>query len=152
MLLLHWSQVSLLGAFFWGMQTVSGCWGPDLENGVGPEAIPSAIHEVLLSLRSTCNKVHCLGERALISSSFVAVFWWFLPSNATKMLYNIRYRCFFLSQGNWWTKYLVNPKIRRPKPYLLMFTSLVILDGFHQLIWLRSDVVDSYFIHCHIFM
>ena len=31
------------------------------------------------------------------------------------MLYNIRYWWFFLSQGNRWTKYLVHPKIRRPK-------------------------------------
>ena len=37
------------------------------------------------------------------------------------MLYNIRYWWFFLSQGNWWTKYLEHPKIRKLKPCLLMF-------------------------------
>ena len=50
------------------------------------------------------------------------------------MLYNICYWWFFLSQGNQWTKYLVYPKIRRPKPCLLMFASLVTLDDFHLLL------------------
>ena len=73
------------------MQTASSRWGPDLENRVGAEAIRSAIHVVLPSLRSTCDTVYCLGERALFSSSFVADFGRFLPSNASIMLYNIRY-------------------------------------------------------------
>ena len=55
----------------------------------------------------------------------------FLPSNSPIMLYNIRIWCFFLSQGNWWTKYLMHPKIRRPKHCLLMFASSVTLNGFH---------------------
>ena len=38
------------------------------------------------------------------------------------------------SQGNWWTKHLVHPKIWRPKPCQLMFASLVTLDGFHLLL------------------
>ena len=72
------------------------------------------------------------------------------------MPYNIRYWWFFFSQGNRWTKYLVYPKIRNRKPFLLKFASLVALDGFHLLlswqpIWLRSEVVDPCFIHCHIF-
>ena len=50
------------------------------------------------------------------------------------MLYNILYWWFFFSQGNWWTKYLTHPKIWRPKPWLLMFASLVALDGFHLLL------------------
>ena len=39
------------------------------------------------------------------------------------MLYNIHYWWFFLSQSNRWTKYLVHPKIWRPKPHQLMFAS-----------------------------
>ena len=50
------------------------------------------------------------------------------------MIYNICYWWFFLSQGNRWTKYLAYPKIWRPKPSLLMFASLVTLDGFHLLL------------------
>ena len=38
---------------FWGLQIASSRWGPDLENRVGAEAIRSAIHEVLPTLRST---------------------------------------------------------------------------------------------------
>ena len=45
------------------------------------------------------------------------------------MLYNICYWWFILSQGNRWTKRLAHPKIRRSKPCLLMFASLVVLDG-----------------------
>ena len=132
--LLHWCQISFPGAFFWDFQTVSSHWEPDLENRVGAEAIQSAIHIALSLLRSTCDTVHYLGERELFSSSFVAIFWWFLPSNSPIMLYNIRYWWFFLSQGNIWTKYLVHPKIWCPKPFLLMFVSLVTLDGFHLLL------------------
>ena len=50
------------------------------------------------------------------------------------MLYYIHYWWFFLSQGNQWTKYLVHPKIWRPKPCLLVFASLVTLNGFHLLL------------------
>ena len=135
--LLHWSQIILLRSASSQLSL-----GPDLENRVGAEAIRSAILVVLPSLRSTCDTVHCLDERALVSSSFLTVFWRFLPSNAPIMLYNIRYWTFFLSQGNWWTKYLALPKIRRPKPCLLMFASLVTLDGFHLLLstQLTADV------------
>ena len=68
------SQISFPGPFFWGLYLASRRLGPDLENRVVVEAIRTAIHVVLPSLRSTCNTVHCLGERALFSSSFVAVF------------------------------------------------------------------------------
>ena len=61
----------------------------------------------------------------------MAVFWWFLPSNAPLILYNIRCWWLFLSQSNRWTKYLAYPKIQRPTPSLLMFVSL---DSFHQLL------------------
>ena len=90
--------------------------------------------------------MHCLGERALFSSSYLVIFWRFLPSNAPIMLYNICYWCFFLSQGNLWTKYLVHPKIWRPKPCLLMFASLVTLDGFHLLlsIQLTADLTPDW--------
>ena len=65
---------------------------------------------------------------------FCGRFWQFLPSNASIMLYNICYWWFFLSQGNQWTKYLAHSKIRKPKACLLMFASLVTLDGFHLLL------------------
>ena len=35
--LLHWSQISFPGAFFWGLQTVNSHWRPDLENRMGVE-------------------------------------------------------------------------------------------------------------------
>ena len=130
--LLHLSQISFPGAFFW--QTASSCWGPDLENKLGVEAIQSVFHVVLPSLQLICDMVHCLAERALFSSSFVDVFWWFLPLNAPIMLYDICHWWFFLSEGNRWTKYLAHPKIRRLKHCLLMFASLVALDGFHLLL------------------
>ena len=132
-LLCHWSQISFPGAFFWHLQTASSCQGPNLENRVNVEAIQSAIHIVLPLLWSTCDMVHCLGERALFSSSFVAIFRRFLPSNAPIMLYNNCYWWLLLSQGNRWTKYLAHPKIWRLKPCLLMFASLVTLDSFYLL-------------------
>ena len=107
--LLHWSQISL-EYFFWGLQTASSCWGSDLENRVGVEAIQNAIHVVLPPLQSTCDMVYCLGKRALITGSFLDDFWQFIASNASIMLLNICYWWFFLSQGNWWTKYLAHPK------------------------------------------
>ena len=67
-------------------------------------------------------------------SSFVVVFRRFLPSNVPIMLNYIHYCWFFLSQGNRWTKYLVHTKIRKPKLCLLMFASLVALDGSHRLL------------------
>ena len=67
------------------------------------------------------------------SSLFVAVFWQFLPSNAPIMLYNICYWWFFLFQSNRWIKYLAY-KIQWSKPCLLMFASLIALDGFHLLL------------------
>ena len=134
MSLCHWSQSSFPRVFFWGLQTNSSRWWPDLENSVCAEAIRSAIHVVLPLLRSTCDMVHCLSERAHFSSSFVAFFWKFLPSNTPIMLFNIHYWWFSLSQGNRWTKYLAHPKIWRPKPCLLMFVSFVVLDGFHLLL------------------
>ena len=88
----------------------------------------------MLLLQLTCDTVHCLGERALFSSTFVTVFWWFIPTNAQIMLYNICSWWFFLSQGNQWSKYLAHPKIQRPKPCLLMFASLVTMDSFHLLL------------------
>ena len=132
--LLHWSQISFPGAFFWGLQTASSCWEPDLENRVCVEAILSAIHIVLPSLRWICDMVHCFGGRALFTSSFMADFLQFLLSNTPIMLYDICYWWFFLSQGNWWTKYLVHLKIWRFKPCLLMFASLVVLIGFYLLL------------------
>ena len=95
--LLHWSQISFRGAFFWGLQTASCSLGPGLKNWVGAELIRSAIHVVLPSLRSTCSMVHCLVERVLFSSSFLADYWRFLPSNTPVMLYDIRYWWFSLS-------------------------------------------------------
>ena len=71
--LLHWSQISFLEAFFRGLLTASSCWGPDLENRVGAEAIQSAIHVLLPLLQSTCDALYCLGERVLFSL-FVVVF------------------------------------------------------------------------------
>ena len=50
------------------------------------------------------------------------------------MLYNIRYWWFLLSKGNQSTTYHAHPKIRRPKPCLLIFASLVALGGFHLLL------------------
>ena len=133
-LLLHWSQISFPGAFFWGLQTASSHWGQIWRIGWVWKQFKVQIHVVLPSLRSTCNTVHCLGERALFPSLFEAIFWWFLSSNAPIMLYNISYWWFFLSQGNSRTKYLVHPKIQRTKSCLLMFASLVTLDDFHLLL------------------
>ena len=57
---------------------------------------------------------------------------------------------FFLPQGSRWTKYVAHPKIRRPKPCLLMFASLVTVSWL--LIWILSEVVDPCFNHYHKFM
>ena len=72
--LLHWSQICFPRAFFWALPIASNCWGPDLENRVGAEPIQSAIHVVLPLLQLICDMVHCLSERTLFSSSFVAIF------------------------------------------------------------------------------
>ena len=132
--LLHWSQISFPGAFFWGLQTASNHWGPEVENRVGVKKQFELQFIVLPSLWSICDTVHCLSERACFPSSFVAIFKQFLPSNAPIMLYNICYWWFFFTQGNRWTKYLAHPKIRRPKPCLLMFASLIALNSFHLLL------------------
>ena len=131
----HWTQIYLPRAFFWCLQTASSHWEPDPANRRGSEAIRRAIHVVLSSLRSTGSTVHCLGERVLFSITSVAVFGRFLLSNAPIMQFTIRYWCFFLSKGYWWTKCLAHPKIRRPKPCLLISTSLITLDGFGLLLF-----------------
>ena len=112
--LFHWSQISFPWAFFWGLQTARSHREPDLENRVGVKPIQIVIHVVLPLLWSICDMVHCLGERALPFSSFLAIFWWFLPSNVPIMLYNICYWWFFLCQCNQWIKYLAHPKIQMP--------------------------------------
>ena len=72
------------------------------------------------------------------------------------MLY-IRYWWFFLSQGNRWTKYLAHPKRNggqnlaywclRLWSLWTAFTCCCLLSW--QPILLRSELVDSCFIHCH---
>ena len=150
--LLHWNKISFSQAFFWGQQTASSCWGPDLENRVGTEAIQSAIHVVLLSLWLTCNTVRCFGERARFSS-FVAVFWRSLLSNAPVMPYDICFCWFFLSQDNRWTKYGgQNPACWCLHLWSLwmVFTCCCSLSWLP--IWFRSEVVDPCFMNFHIFM
>ena len=112
---------------------------------VDGEAIQSAIRAMPL-LRSTCKTVHCLGERALFSSSFGVVSSEFLSPNVPITPYNIRYWGLFLSQGNRWIKYRAHPKIRRPKPYQLTFAFLVTLIGFHPLLstQLTADLTLEY--------
>ena len=61
----------------------------------------------------------------------MTVFWRFLISNKPIILYNNCYWWFFLSQGNWWSKYFAHPEIQRPKPCLLMLASCVTLDSFY---------------------
>ena len=124
--LLHWSQISFLGAFLWDLQTASSCWGLDLENRVGAEAIWSPIHVVLSWLWYSALSWWKSTFFFFICGRFFAI----SSSNTPIMLYNICYWWLFFSQGNWWTKYLVHPKIWRPKPCLLMFASLVALNGF----------------------
>ena len=53
------------GAFCIGLQTVNSRWEPDPENMMDEEAIQNAIRPILPFLRSTCDTLHCLGERAL---------------------------------------------------------------------------------------
>ena len=98
-------------------------------------------------MQLTCNMVHCLDERALFSSSFVAVFWRSFPSNAPIMLYNIHYRWFFFSQGNDEQITWCIPKYRGQN---LAFWCLH-LGLLWTVIWLQSEVVDLCFIHCHIY-
>ena len=129
--LLHLSQISFSGAFFWGLQTASCRWGADLENRIVSEAIRRAIHVELLAI----DLLHYL-SRGKSTFFFIcgSSFWRFLPSNAPLILYSIRYWWFFLSQGKWWTKYLVHPKIWTPKFCLLMFACLIALDRFYLLL------------------
>ena len=138
--------------FFLGLQTASSRWGPDLENRVG------AIHVVLISW-SACDTVHCLGESALFFFICGIFFLHFLPSDAPIMLYNICYWWFSFFQGNHWTKTLRIPKYvgqnlacwcLRLWSLWTAFTCCYPLSWLT--IWLRSEVVDSYFIHCNIFV
>ena len=124
---------------------------------IGVEAIRSAINVVLPSFRSTCDRVHCLGD-TVRPSSFVAVFWQFFSSNTPLILYNVHYRWCIGSQGNWWIKYLVHPKIRKPKPCCWCLRLWSLWKDFTYcspiswpLIWLRSEVMELCFIHRHIF-
>ena len=78
-----------------------------------------------------CHRCNWLVTRFIV---LVAVFCRFLPSDIPIMLCNICYWWFFLSQSNQWTKYLAHPKIQWPKPCLLMFATLVTLDGIHLLL------------------
>ena len=83
-------------------------------------------------MRSTCDTVHCLGERALFLFHFGLFFGDFFKCTNRAIWYLLLMVLF--SQGIWWTKYLAHPKIWRPKPCLLMFASLVTLDDFHPLL------------------
>ena len=124
----------------WDLKLIEWCvsrWEPDLVNMVDGEAIQSAIRAILTLLRSTCDTVHCLGERALFSSSFGIIFSQFLLSNAPITPYNIPYWWFSLSQGNLWIKYCTHSKIWRPKSYQLTFAFLVALGGFHPLLFFQ---------------
>ena len=83
--------------------------------------------------------LHCFGERAFFSSSFVAIFWRFLLSNVPIMLYNIRYKWFFLA---YWRLHL-----------WLLWTAFTWCCPLSWLpIWLQSEVVNPCFIHFHMFM
>ena len=68
-----------LNLFLWSilLRSANSHWKPDLQNSMGVEAIRSAVHVVLPSLWSTYDTVHCLGERALFSSSFVQKLFFF---------------------------------------------------------------------------
>ena len=102
----------------------------------------------------TCDTVHCLGERALFSS-FVTIFWWFLPSNAPIMLYNICYCGSSINEQNT----LSIPKYRGLNLacwclhlWLLWMAFTCCCPLSWQLIWFWSEVVDPCFIHYHIFI
>ena len=86
--LLRWSEISFPEAFLLGLQTGSSRWEPDPESTVDKEVIQSAIRVILQLLLSTCDTEHCLGEGALLSSSFWVVFSQFLSSKAPIMPYN----------------------------------------------------------------
>ena len=106
--LLHWSQISL-EYFFWGLQTASSCWGSDLENRVGVEAIQNAIHVVchhcnqLVTWCIVLVKEHWL---LFISGWFLAIYCFKCINNAIKYLLLM----VLPFSGNWWTKYLAHPK------------------------------------------
>ena len=72
--LLYWSQISLPGALFSGLQAGSSRWEPGPENTVDGKEIQSAIREIWPLVRATCDTVHRLGEEAHFSSSFEVVF------------------------------------------------------------------------------
>lgn len=57
-----------------GLRRGDGHWGSNLGSTVKAEAIRSINQAVLPSLRSTCDTVHCLVERALLPSTFGRLF------------------------------------------------------------------------------
>lgn len=70
----HWSEISFQQEFFWSLRSENNRWWSDLANMVDAEAIRSEIHAILTLFSLICETVHCVGERALVSSSFDAVF------------------------------------------------------------------------------
>ena len=120
-LLLHWSQISFPGAFFWCLQTASSCWGPNLENSKCNSCSFAIVaidfwHGALSWWKSTFFFLIC------------GRFWWFIPSNTPIMLYDIHYWWFFLSQGN------CAFQNTKAKTFPANFASLVSLDSFHLLL------------------
>ena len=114
---------------------------------------------VLPLLWSTCDMIHCLGERELFSSSFVVVFFAIFSSNAPIMLYNIPYWWFFLFKVINEQNTLHIPKYRGQNLaswclhlWSLWMAFICCCPLSWLLIWLWSEMVDSCFIHCHIFM
>ena len=78
--------------------------------------------------------MYCPGERALFSSSL-----WPFWGDFFLQTYQWCYIIFAIDGSSFlkvirWTKYIAHRKIRRPKSCLLMFASLVALDGFHLLL------------------
>ena len=126
--LFHWNQISFLWAFFWGLKTASSRWGPDLENWKQFE----------VKFMSFCNRCDRLVKRCIVLvKELIFVLLHFRPGFFFFLQVHQWYSTIFgiddsfFSQGNQWTKYLAHPKKRKPKPCLLMFVSLVTLDGFH---------------------
>ena len=139
-----------LWSIFLRFQTPNCCWGSDLENRIGAEAIRSAIH-VVLGLGALS------WWKSTFSSSFVAVFCRFLPSNAPIMQYNIRYRWFFLLKVIDEQNTLRIPKQggqNLPCWCLRVWSLWTAFYCFCQLSWLptwfQSEVMDLGFIHSHI--
>ena len=146
--LLHWSQISFSGAFFWGLQIASSHW-----------RIGCMQKQFKVQFLLCCDQLltRCIVLVKENSSSFVAVFCRFLSSNVLMMLYNICYWWFFLSQGNQWNTLHI-PKYGGQNLacwclhlwlLLMAFTCCCPLSWL--LIWLWCEVVDPCFIHRHIF-